>query len=161
MAPSGGDAPVVRPRNAHDGPTPAGVSTLIEVLAMLWHLTGEEAYHLDAEAALKAFAGDAQRSLASHATYLLAATLLAEPLQVVIVGDAATPGFAELRRVAAGSAAPGRLILTLAPDAELPPTHPAAGKRLLDGRATAYVCTGAACEAPLTDAVALRSRLAA
>ena len=108
-----------------------------------------------------ASAGDAQRSLASHATYLLAATLLAEPLQVVIVGDAATPGFAELRRVAAGSAAPGRLILTLAPDAELPPTHPAAGKRLLDGRATAYVCTGAACEAPLTDAVALRSRLAA
>lgn len=127
---------------------------------MLWHLTGKDVYRERAEATLKAFAGDARRSLASHATYLLAATLLADPLQIVVVGEPGTPGFEALRRAAAQSAVPGKLLYPVAPRAELPPGHPAAGKRLLDGQATAYVCTGQACEAPVTDAAALRTRLA-
>ena len=161
MAPAGGDGPVVRPKSAHDGPTPAGVGTLAEVLALLWQLTGEDLYRTEAEATLAAFAGDARRSLASHATYLLAAVQLARPLQIVIVGTDVTPGFAELHRAAVQAAVPGRVILPLAPEAELPAAHPAAGKRLLDGRAVAYVCTGTACEPPLTDAGSLRRRLAA
>ena len=32
--------------------------------------------------------------------------------------------------------------------------------QLLDGRATAYVCIGTTCEAPITDPGALRERLA-
>ena len=161
LSPAVADAPVVRPKNANDGPTPAAAGTLAEVLALLWHLTGEDRYRAEAEETLRAFAGDARRSPASHATLLLAATLLAEPVQVAVVGDAGTPGFAELLAAAASSAVPGRVLHPVRPDAELPAGHPAAGKRLLDGRAAAYVCPGMTCEPPVADADRLRRRLAA
>lgn len=161
MAPAASDGPVVRPKSAHDGPTPAAVGTLADVLATLWHLTGEDRYRQRAEATLEAFSGDAQRSLHSHATLLLAANMLAEATQVVIVGDEATPGRTELLRTAAAAPWPGRILFPVRTGAGLPSSHPAAGKHLLGGRAAAYVCVGGTCEAPLADAEALRRRLAA
>jgi uncharacterized protein YyaL (SSP411 family) len=161
MAPATAAGVVVRPKSAHDGPTPAGVGTLAEVLATLWHLTGEDRHRALAEDTLKAFAGDAQRSLQSHATLLLAASYLAEGVKIVVVGNEATPGFLELLRTAAAGPLPGRVLRPLDPAASLPPAHPAAGKHLLDGRAAAYVCVGSTCEAPVADADALRRRLAA
>lgn len=161
MAPASADGPVVRPKSAHDGPTPAGTGTMAEVLALLWHLTGDDRYRRLAEETLTAFAGDARRSLASHATLLLAATFLAEPVQVVVVGDGGTPGFPELFRAAAAAPVAGRILHPVADPERLPPAHPAAGKHLLGGRAAAYVCVGTTCEAPLADAEALRRRLAA
>ena len=80
----------------------------------LWHLTGNDDYRLQAEDILAAFAGDAGRNAAGHATLLLAATLLAQPVQIVVVGDDATPGFAAAvrRRCRLGRPSP----------------HPAAGR---------------------------------
>jgi uncharacterized protein YyaL (SSP411 family) len=154
------DAPIVRPRNAHDGPSPSANGTLASVAATLWHLTGDDAYRAQAEEILAAFAADARASLASHATLLLAATMLAEPVQIVVVGEQGTPGFAALFAAAAAAAVPARILQRVPPDQTLPPAHPAAGKRLLDGRATAYVCIGASCEAPVTEPAVLATRLA-
>jgi uncharacterized protein YyaL (SSP411 family) len=161
LSPPTADGPIVRPKNAHDGPTPAAVGTLAEVLARLWHLTGEEDYRREAEAVLTAFAGDAQRSLHSHATLLLAATFLADPVQIVVVGDEGTPGFAALFRAAAEAAVTGRILCRVPPGRSLPPSHPAAGKALLGGRAAAYVCVGSTCGTPVDDPDALRERLTA
>ncbi|MEK0085440.1 thioredoxin domain-containing protein [Benzoatithermus flavus] len=161
LSPPSAEGPVVRPKNAHDGPTPSAVGTLAEVLAKLWHLTGEDDYRAEAEAILTAFAGDAERSLHSHATLLLAATILAEPVQIVVIGDEATPGFTELFRVAAEAAMPGRILCRIPPGRGLPASHPAAGKDLLAGRAAAYVCVGTTCEAPVADPAVLRDRLTA
>jgi hypothetical protein len=47
-----------------------------------------------------------------------------------------------------------------APDAALPPGHPAAGKGQVAGRATAYVCRGPTCSLPLTEPAALADELA-
>ena len=41
----------------------------------------------------------------------------------------------------------------------LPDSHPAAGKGPVEGRPTAYVCTGMTCSLPVTDAPALRDLL--
>jgi uncharacterized protein YyaL (SSP411 family) len=161
LSPPSEHGPVVRPKNAHDGPTPSANGTLALVLAQLWHLTGEDAYRNRAEEILKAFAGDAQRNPHSHATLLLAATVLAEPVQVVVVGDAGTPGFPALFAAAASAAVPGRVLHPVPPQRQLPASHPAAGKHLLDGHAAAYVCIGSTCEAPLRDPATLRARLAA
>lgn len=161
LSPNVTDGPIVRPKNAHDGPTPSANGTLAEVAAILWHLTGEATYRSQAEDILRAFGGDAVHHAPSHATLLLAAAMLAEPCQIVVIGDEATPGFDELFAAAAGAPVPTRVLQRVAPQAVLPSTHPAAGKSLLAGRATAYVCVGATCEAPITDPAALTARFAA
>jgi uncharacterized protein YyaL (SSP411 family) len=153
------DGPIVRPKNAHDGPTPSANGTLAEVAATLWHLTGEEEYRAMADEILAAFARDAGENPAGHATLLLATCLLTDAVQVVVVGDEATPGFTAIWGAASSTLPPGGILLRLAPGAELPPAHPAAGKRLLAGRAAAYLCHGTACEAPRVEPQDLRERL--
>jgi uncharacterized protein YyaL (SSP411 family) len=152
--------PIVRPKNAHDGPTPAANGTLAEVAATLWHLTGDQEHHETADEVLRSFAGDARGNLASHASLLLAATVLEEPIQIVVVGDQNVPRADELFAAAAASAVPARVMQRVASGDGLPVMHPAAGKQLLDGRAAAYVCVGATCEAPRTEPAVLLARLA-
>jgi uncharacterized protein YyaL (SSP411 family) len=159
LSPAVADGPLVRPKNAHDGPSPAANGTLAVVLASLWHLTGEDRYRTAAEGILDAFAGDAARNLMSHATLLLAATVLAEPVQIVVAGDDATPGFPELLAAAKAAALPARVLARVAPGQDLPADHPAHGKGTVDGRAAAYVCVGPTCRPPLTEPAALASLL--
>jgi hypothetical protein len=52
------------------------------------------------------------------------------------------------------------IVLTVAPGTELPDEHPATGKGMIDGRATAYVCPGRICLPPTTDPGALADLLA-
>ena len=149
---------LVRPKNAQDGPTPAGHGTLVEALARLYALTGEDRYRARAEQLVEAFSGEARRNPAVHAALLSGYALLADPVQVVLMGEAEDPTLAELRRSALGAAVPDLIVLTVPPGAELAPGHPAAGKALIDGRATAYVCVGRVCLPPVTapdDLVAL------
>ena len=49
------DVPLARPRTAADNATPAGVGLLAEVLARLFHLTGDTAWGARTEALLRAF----------------------------------------------------------------------------------------------------------
>jgi uncharacterized protein YyaL (SSP411 family) len=161
LAAASAEGPVVRPKNAHDGPTPSANGTLALVAAELWHLTGEDGCRALAEEIVRSFAGEARRNPFSHATLFLAAAVLANAVQVVVVGDARTPGFEELFAAAAGSAVAGRILQRVPPEGSLPPAHPAAGKHLLAGRAAAYVCIGTACEAPVGDPAALHARLTA
>jgi uncharacterized protein YyaL (SSP411 family) len=153
------DGPIVRPKNAQDGPTPAANGTLAEVAAILWHLTGEVSYRTLADGILAAFAREAAANPAGHATLLVATRLPTYAMLVVVVGEPATRGVEELWTAATTAAPPGSIFQRSASGADLPPAHPAAGKRLLDGRAAAYVCRGASCEAPLGKPAALRDRL--
>jgi uncharacterized protein YyaL (SSP411 family) len=56
---------------------------------------------------------------------------------------------------------PNRVLAVVTPGASLPATHPASGKGQVQGRATAYVCTGPVCSLPVTDADALENLLTA
>jgi uncharacterized protein YyaL (SSP411 family) len=141
---------LVRPKNAQDGPTPAGNGTLVAVLARLYALTGEDRYRARAEQLLEVFSGEARRNPAVHAALLSGYRLLADPVQVVLMGEPDDTGLGELRRIALGAAAPDLIVLTVPPDTELAATHPAAGKALIDDRATAYVCVGLVCLPPVT-----------
>jgi hypothetical protein len=141
---------LVRPKNAQDGPTPAANGTLVEVLARLYALTGEDKYRARAEQLLEVFSGEARRNPAVHAALLSGYGLLADPVQVVLMGAADDPALAELRRSALGASAPDLTVLTVPPGADLAEGHPAAGKALIDARATAYVCVGRVCLPPVT-----------
>jgi len=149
QAPAQAEDLLVRPKNAQDGPTPAANGTLVAVLARLFALTGEDGYRVRAEQLVEVFSGEARRNPAVHCALLAGYALLARPVQVVIVGAADDPRFAELRRVALAAAVPDLIVLA-APAGDLPDQHPAAGKGPVDGRPTAYVCPGRTCLPPVT-----------
>ena len=88
--PDAADVPLTRPRTAADNATPAGNGIMAEVLARLFHLTGDPAWRTRADAVLRAFAGQPDQ-LAGMPTLLAAADLLEEATSVVIVGTASTP----------------------------------------------------------------------
>jgi hypothetical protein len=141
---------LVRPKNAQDGPTPAGNGILVRVLARLHALTGEDHYRTRAEQVVEAFSGEARRNPAVHAALLSSYGLLVDPLQVVVMGAADGPALTQLRVTALGAPAPDLTVLTVPSGIKLAANNPAAGKELIDSRATAYVCVGRTCLPPVT-----------
>jgi uncharacterized protein len=150
---------VARPKTAADSSVPAGNGTLVGVLCRLAVLTGEHAYRHRAGRILETFSGEIGRNFFPLATLLNNVALLAKPLQIVIVGERGTPAFEALRRAVYSVSLPSRIILSLPPGGSLPADHPAFGKDLVAGKAAAYVCEGAVCSLPVTDAETLRDIL--
>jgi len=148
---------IVRPRTAADSATPAGSGLMAEVLARLWHLTGNPAWRDRARRLISAFGG-AGEALGAMSTLLAAADLLEDGAAVVIAGDAADPEANALRRAALAHPDPAVVVLAARPD--LPETHPAHGKGPAGGRAAAYVCRGGTCRLPVTAPAALTAALA-
>ncbi len=160
FTPDDAEALLVRTKQANDSPNPSGNGTLAEVLARLYHLTGEAAFRTRTEAVLAAFAGEAERNIFGLATLLNAAELLVRARQIVVIGARNAPDTQALLRVIHGAAQPVTVLSVLPPGAELPAAHPAAGKGAVAGRATVYVCDGPVCSLPVTDPAALIAALA-
>ncbi len=155
------EALIARSKNALDQPNPSGNGTMAAVLARLYYLTGDESYRVRAQATLDAFAGEARQNLFGHGTLLNAAELLARGLQIVVIGSRGAADTSALLRVLHGANLPNKILTLIAPGAALPPTHPAAGKTQLDGRATAYLCEGPVCSPPFADPKLLAADLGA
>ncbi|MFI4987447.1 MAG: thioredoxin domain-containing protein [Alphaproteobacteria bacterium] len=153
------DDVIVRAKTANDNATPAGNGVIVEALARLHYLTGKPVYRERAEAVLRAFAGQLARNVFPLATLLNAADLLAHPVQVVVIGAPGDAGVAAMRQAAYGVSQPNRILATLSPGGALPSEHPAHGKTLVDGHATAYVCTAMTCSLPIASPEALASAL--
>jgi len=152
------DVPLARPRTAADNATPAGVGLLAEVLARLFHLTGDSAWCARTEALLRAFS-DPER-IAGMPGLLAGTDLLEEAATVVIAGDPTDPQAQGLTMAALRTPDPSVVVLrALQPDA-LPAGHPAFGKGPVGGTPAAYVCRRSVCGLPLVDADALPQQLA-
>ena len=152
---------IARSKSAADNAVPSGNGTMVDVLAKLFYLTGESCYRDRAEETVRAFAGETPEYMVNMPMLLIGASFLAEGTQVVIVGDAADSATAALNRAAYNSLAPTAVVLRVTPNDTIPDTHPAAGKGMIGGVPTAYVCRGPVCGPPATDAQALRTLLAA
>jgi uncharacterized protein YyaL (SSP411 family) len=149
-----------RQRTALDNATPSGNGLMAEVLARLFHLTGDQVWRQRAEAMLAAFGGTAE-ALAGSPTLLAAADLLEAGTCVVIAGAPALPATAALWRTARCAPDPALCVLRAAEDGAVPPGHPAHGKAAPNGRAVAYVCRSGTCSPPLDDPAALAAELRA
>jgi uncharacterized protein YyaL (SSP411 family) len=103
------DVPLARPRTAADNAMPAGAGLMAEVLARLFHLTGDAAWRSQAEAALRAFA-DVER-ISGMPGVLSAADLLEEAATVVIAGDPADARAQALLTAALGAPDPAVVVL--------------------------------------------------
>lgn len=155
------EALIRRAKIAEDAPLPSGNGAMTQVLAQLYHLTGEERYRARAESVLDAFAGVVRRGLLGYSTLLNGAETLRDGLQIVIIGERDAPDTAALLRIVHKASLPGRTLAVVAPGAGLPSAHPVAGKTQIDGKAAAYVCRGATCSLPISDAETLARELRA
>jgi uncharacterized protein YyaL (SSP411 family) len=152
---------LVRTKSAHDNAMPSGNGIMAEVLARLYHLTGDDTYRTRAEAVIAAFSGELSRNFFPLATLVNANEFLRNAVQVVIAGDIHSPRTAALRAAAYRHSVPDMMLRLVAPGADLPPTHPAHGKGQIDGQPAAYVCHGTTCSLPITDPDELSKALSA
>ena len=150
---------IVRTRNASDNATPSGNGVMVGVLARLFALTGDDSYRVRAEAIVQSFTGELERNFFPLAALLNGAETLERLQQVAIVGHRDSADTRDMIAAAFSVSAPDRLVSVITPGADLPASHPAHGKRAIDGKATAYVCMGPVCGPPVTDADALKSSL--
>ncbi len=155
---------LTRPRDPSDNASPSGQSALVHALLSYAAVTGSGRHRDAAEAALRTVRTLAER-VPRFAGWSLAAAeaALAGPLEVAVVGPAGDPDRSELARVARASTAPGTVVVVGEPS-QAPPGDPdvvplLAGRGLVDGRSTAYVCRGMVCDRPVTEADALRALL--
>ncbi len=145
------DVPMGRSRNVADGPTPSGIGMMAENYARLFHLTGEDAWRVKAEAVLAAYGGRTEM-LAGSPVLLAAADTLANAACVVVTG-----GGEDLRRAALGASDPAVVVLRVAEGSELSEGHPAFGKS--SEAPAAFVCRGGVCLPPVHGIDALREAL--
>jgi hypothetical protein len=153
------EALIARAKIAEDSALPSGNGMMLQVLAQLYHLTGESLYKERAEKIAHAFSGTIRQRVLGFSSLLNGMETLREAMQIVVIGEADAADTAALKRVTYGVSRPGRVFNVIAPGTALPRAHPAFGKTLLDHRATAYVCRGAVCSLPIVNPEALAAAL--
>jgi len=147
----------VRPKSVYDNATPSGNGLVLEGLARLYYLTGEDRWRDRADSVVTAFTGEVSRNIFPLATFLNAFELFVQPTQIVIIGSRAEVETETMVTAVFQSDIPTRVLLVVEPGAALPKKHPAAGKTPIDARPTTYVCHGPTCSPPVTDAESLRA----
>ncbi len=151
------DALIVRTRTVGDNATPAANGVLPGLLAKLALATGKRLYLDRADEIIRCFAGELSHNIFPLGSYLASFETRLWPIQIVLIGGG---GETEaMRRVVFDLALPTRILSRLDDGAALPDSHPAHGKRAIDGKPTAYVCMGETCSLPITDGDALRAAL--
>ncbi|MFZ0862466.1 MAG: thioredoxin domain-containing protein [Candidatus Sulfotelmatobacter sp.] len=157
-----------RRKPLQDSPTPSGNPMAAIALTRLHHYTGDTGYQDKAELTLETFAGVAEQFGIFAATYGIAVVhLLESPVQVVVIaedGDENAAG--ELYAAAVAPFAFNKSTLRLAANQavaeNLPPALAATIPNLpgLSSRKSfAVLCSGSACQPPVTDAAQLRTAL--
>ena len=159
------EALITRTRTASDDATPAANGTLPALFVKLYALTGDEHYRTRADQLIEAFAGAVMKNGFPHGAWLASFDTAVNLTQIVIIGDPADAARETLKHTALSLSLPTRLLIVLDQDTVLPDGHPAKDKTMINGRPTAYVCTGPVCSVPVTSPddliIALRaSRLA-
>jgi uncharacterized protein YyaL (SSP411 family) len=153
-----------------DSPTPAGNPMAAIALMRLHHYTGDPAYRDKAELTLETFAGVAQQFGIFAATYGISVVhLLESTVQVVVITedgdeDAARELYAAAVKPFAFNKSTLQLAANQAVAGNLPPALAATIPNLPDlgsgksgsRKSFAVLCSGAACQPPLSDAAELR-----
>ncbi|HWI17085.1 MAG TPA: thioredoxin domain-containing protein, partial [Vicinamibacterales bacterium] len=154
---------LVRMKEDYDGAEPAPTSVSAMNLLTLAHLTGEKAYSDRAAEALASFGGRLEqmgRAVPFMACVL--STSLATAEQIVIVGKRDAADTRAMWNAAHKLYRPFAVMTLVDPSQQegLAEHMPwIASMKMVDGKATAYVCKGFACDAPSTDPEVLAPRV--
>jgi len=150
---------IVRMKTANDDATPNANAVMMSNLLQLFMMTGNSAYLDRAEAILNAFGADLKRNLIAHAGLLANTIDLISPQHIVVLSGGDREAAAALEASVTGVSLPGAVQQFVEDTAAISEAPALAGKRPIEGKATAYICIGQECSAPLTDPEALRFAL--
>ncbi len=139
---------LLRAAPIYDNPNVAGNARMIDTLARLFYLGGEDSDYKYAERLRKSFGGEASDPSFGLSGYLNGVETLQTALQVVIIGKRGERPTDQLIRAVMARSLPTRTFQVIGPKAELPEGHPARYKVMVDGQPTAYVCKGTFCSLP-------------
>ena len=162
---SGSRDQLLRLKEDYDGAEPAASSVSVLNLQTLAHLFGEDSRGFDEKVrqTLGAFASRAGQMGRSVPMMLAAlSTYHAGMPQVVIVGEARAEDTEALKKVLRTGYLPTTIVITVMPQhrealARLLPWI--ASMKVVDGRATGYVCRDFTCQSPATSAAELEQQL--
>jgi len=151
---------IVRPKEIIDGatPSPNGVASLL--LQRLGIVTGEETFAKRGVETLRS--GHVYMSQAPQVAGTLLSSLdfyLSRPKEIVVLGGG--PGADLLRAEVWNRFLPNKVVAGAASPPASADSPLLAGKTLLGGKATAFVCENYACQAPTTDPSELAAQLGA
>ncbi|MFM1768112.1 MAG: hypothetical protein RJA22_641 [Verrucomicrobiota bacterium] len=144
QSPAGAGDLILRLKEAYDGAEPSGNSVATLALLKLAAITGRQDYRAAADKALGLFAQRLQQMPQAVPHLLMALDFALEEPRRVVIADGDGSASLALLRAAHGVYQPGKVVL-----ANRGPVEPFA--RTLspkDGKPTAYVCTGTACQPP-------------
>jgi uncharacterized protein YyaL (SSP411 family) len=153
---------VARPRDLHDGATPAGNSVAADVLLRLGAMTGDDDRTRRATRLLAAMARPMAEQPLGFGRFLAALDFyLAVPKEVALAGARDDPALAALAAAVFARYEPNTIL------GYADPADPSLAERLpfladrpaRDGKATAYVCEHYACLPPVTAAAELLVQL--
>jgi len=150
---------ILRTTSVTDTATPSGNGVMLDVMARLYHVTGDTRWQERCDALLSRFAAELFQDFPHTCCALNAFELYTNGLQVVIIGTRSAPDTDALLEVVRTTSSPTLILSVIEDSAALPLSHPAAGKTAVDGAATAYVCRGPVCQPPVTSAADLKSAL--
>ena len=149
FTPHDGEPLIVRSKSGADGAIPSGSAVAAGFLLRLHSLTGEDTPRARAEEVLRLYHAAAAANPFGYTTYLEALERWSEgPIEVVIVGDRKADDSRALWRALAPRYLPHRTLVRVEPGpADVPAV--ARDRPAVGGRATAYVCRGFTCSAPV------------
>ena len=153
---------VTRPRDVYDSAAPSGTSVATDVLLRLALLLDRDDYRRRAEAVLEELSGGMEKLPGAFGRLLAALDFfLAEPREIAIIGDPASPDMQALIDAVYGLYLPNKVIAGRAEGDEEPAglIPLLADRPARDGKATAYVCVHYTCKSPATDPEELSRQL--
>jgi len=149
LTPADGEQLVSRKKDFDDHPTPSGNSMLAFVLLRLARLWGDQELERRATGVFRLVARLLPQAPSAFGHALCALDLhFSPPREIAVVG----PPDAEVARAALAAFDPNAVV-AFGPSEDVPLLR---GKDLVDGRPAVYVCENFACQAPVTEAAALR-----
>ncbi len=155
-----GDTPLVRPKELQDNATPSGNALAATALLQLSAYTGRGDWRSLAEDVLGTLQETAARYPTAFACWLSAIDFAIGPVrQIAILARPGDPKVGELESIVWEDYRPRSLLAR----SEAPPSPQdaplLAGRPLVDGKTTVYVCQGFVCDLPVTTREELASQL--
>ena len=146
---------------ARESSTPSGNGMMVGVLSRLHSLTNNHHFLEHARSIISAFVEEIPGHYLAMPALINNAELLDCITQIIIVGEPKSEDTVSLLEIAHSAPRTNLIILSISPNQSnnLPDAHPAIGKTMIHGKATAFICRNKTCQAPITDSMILSHEL--